>query len=82
MYSFSEENLSRLALRLQRSARKMLYLTYFPPSRGWLAVVERGKITQSFRRERVCKFAGKNVVFTIPAKQAIYSCQYTGAVIG
>ena len=29
------------------------------PSRGWLAVVERGKITQSFRRERVCKFAGK-----------------------
>ena len=24
----------------------------------------------------------KNVVFTIPAKQAIYSCQYTGAVIG
>ena len=29
------------------------------PSKGWLAVVERGKITQSFRRERVCKFAGK-----------------------
>ena len=31
----------------------------YQPSRGWLAVVERGKITQSFRRERVCKFAGK-----------------------
>ena len=55
---------------------------YIQPSRGWLAFVERGKITQSFRRERICKFAGKNVVFTIQGKQAIYSCQYTGAVIG
>ena len=51
-------------------------------SRGWLAVVERGKITQSFPGARVCKLAGKKIIFTIPAKQAIYSCQYTGAVIG
>ena len=46
------------------------YLSVWQPSRGWLAVMERGKITQSFRRERVCKFAGK--------KRRLYNSGKTG----
>ena len=41
------------------------------PSRGWLAVVERGKIAQSFRNFVESVFANsrvKNVVFTIQGK--------------
>ena len=48
---------------------------------GWLswsvAKSLRAFVESVFANSRV-----KNVVFTIPAKQAIYSCQYTGAVIG
>ena len=48
---------------------------------GWLswsvAKSLRAFVESVFASSRV-----KNVVFTIPAKQAIYSWQYTGAVIG
>ena len=48
---------------------------------GWLswsvAKSLRAFVESVFANSRV-----KNVVFTIQGKQAIYSCQYTGAVIG
>ena len=48
---------------------------------GWLSV-NMAKSLRAFVESVFANLRVKNIVFTIPAKQAIYSCQYTGAVIG
>ena len=62
----------------------LCYLIYLPTSQadvGWLSV----NVAKSLRAFVESVFANsrvKNIVFTIQGKKAIYSCQYTGAVIG